>query len=131
MRVAWLGSGLKVNASLDVTKLSDMLMSLPGILKIDPGFTESLTLNTISPERSFCLSSKESSSSSLELCRGHAHGFLHLCGGGRYEVLVNVPAQSLLSQHSPNQLNGRTDRLLGPGHVGTEGLEAGPANKTE
>lgn len=33
MRVAWLGSGVKVNASLEVTKLSDMLRSLPGILK--------------------------------------------------------------------------------------------------
>ena len=33
VRVAWLGSGVKVNASLEVTKLSDMLRSLPGILK--------------------------------------------------------------------------------------------------
>ena len=33
MRVAWLGSGVRVNASLEVTKLSDMLRSLPGILK--------------------------------------------------------------------------------------------------
>ena len=33
VRVAWLGSGVKVNASLEVTRLSDMLMSLPGILK--------------------------------------------------------------------------------------------------
>ena len=33
VRVAWLGSGVRVNASLEVTKLSDMLRSLPGILK--------------------------------------------------------------------------------------------------
>ena len=33
VRVAWLGSGVRVNASLEVTKLSDMLTSLPGILK--------------------------------------------------------------------------------------------------
>ena len=33
VRVAWLDSGVRVNASLEVTKLSDMLRSLPGILK--------------------------------------------------------------------------------------------------
>ena len=35
VRVPWLraGSGVKVNASLEVIKLSDMLNSLPGILQ--------------------------------------------------------------------------------------------------
>ena len=37
VRVAWLGSGVRVNASLEVTKLSDMLRSLPGILKTFQG----------------------------------------------------------------------------------------------
>ena len=59
-----------------------------------------------SPESSFCLGCEECGGCTLELLRRHAHGLLHLGGGGRDEVLVDVSAEALLPQHAAHQLDG-------------------------
>ena len=59
-----------------------------------------------SPESSFCLCCEECGGCTLELLRRHAHGLLHLGGGGRDEVLVDVSAETLLPQHAAHQLDG-------------------------
>ena len=59
-----------------------------------------------SPESSFRLGCEECGGCTLELLRRHAHGLLHLGGGGRDEVLVDVSAEALLAQHAAHQLDG-------------------------
>ena len=130
VRVAWLGSGVRVNASLEVTKLSDMLRSLPGILKTFQGIRNRNSPLRSSPEGSLCLSSDESSGGCLELCWRHPHGLLHLSRGGGDEVLVNVSAQPLLPQDPPDQLNGGTDGLLSAAQLWTESLVSSRPGKT-
>ncbi len=51
------------------------------------------------PEGSALLREKKLFGGRLELGRGHVHGLLHLGGGGGYEVLVDVHAEALLTQH--------------------------------
>lgn len=73
-----------------------------------------------SPEGSVCLGCQQRGGGWLELLRAHAHGLLHLGGGGRDEVLVNVAAQALLPQHPAHQLQGGAEGLLASGYLGPE-----------
>ena len=73
-----------------------------------------------SPEASVCLGCQEGGGGRLELLRAHAHGLLHLGGGGRDEVLVNVAAQALLPQHPAHKLQGGAEGLLASRHLGPE-----------
>ena len=71
-----------------------------------------------SPEGPVGVGCEEGGGRGLELLRTHAHGLLHLGGGGRDEVLVNVAAQALLPEHTAHQLQRRTQRLLAAGNIG-------------
>ena len=73
-----------------------------------------------SPEGSVCLGCQQRGGGWLELLGAHAHGLLHLGGGGRDEVLVNVAAQALLPQHPAHQLQGGAEGLLPSGYLGPE-----------
>ena len=73
-----------------------------------------------SPEGPVGVGCEEGGGRGLELLRTHAHGLLHLGGGGRDEVLVNVAAQTLLPQHPAHQLQGGAEGLLASGYLGPE-----------